>query len=142
MHPFPKPIPNYPIVSISALNARPSSVVRVLCTFHSIFSFSSYVTRLSLGAPDVLDKTVTLSQAVHGVVGLAHGADETAEGVDVVLAGDGTTVLVDLGDGDLDRAVILGLDDAVGRAALAGDVAINRSRNISTCYTVVANRFW
>jgi hypothetical protein len=40
----------------------------------------------------------------------------------VVLALDGTAVLVNLGDGDLDRAVILGLDDAVGGAALAGDV--------------------
>ncbi|KAF1737510.1 hypothetical protein CRV24_003128 [Beauveria bassiana] len=73
----------------------------------------------------ILDEAVTLSQAVHGVVGLAHGADEAAEGIDVGLARDGAAVLVNLGDGDLDRAVILGLDDAVGSAALAGDVAID-----------------
>lgn len=109
----------------------------------TLFFFSSYVPRLSLGAPDVLDKTVTLGQAVHGVVGLAHGADEAAEGVDVVLAGDGTAVLVNLGNGDLDRAVILGLDDAVGSAALAGDVAVIRSRNISTLlYKIFRQSFW
>lgn len=78
---------------------------------------------LSLTAPDVLEETVTLSQTVHGIVALTHGTDETAEGIDVVLAGNGTTVLVDLGNRDLDRAVILGVDDAVGSAALAGDVA-------------------
>lgn len=78
---------------------------------------------LSLSAPDALDETVTLGQSVQGVVGLAHGADEAAEGVDVVLAGDSAAVLVDLGNGDLDRAVVLGLDDAVGSAALARDVA-------------------
>lgn len=79
-----------------------------------------------LPAPHVLDKSVPLSEAVHGVVGLAHGADEAAEGVDVVLAGDGTAVLVNLGDVDLDGTVVLGLDDAVGGAALAGDVTVGR----------------
>ncbi len=59
----------------------------------------------------------------------------------MVLAGDGTAVLVNLGNGDLDRAVILGLDDAVGSAALAGDIAVNRGRNISTRYIFFANRF-
>jgi hypothetical protein len=84
----------------------------------SIFCFSLD----ALAAPDVLEETVTLGEAVYGVVALAHGTDETAEGVDVVLAGDGTAVLVNLGDRDLDGAVILGLDDAVGGAALARDV--------------------
>jgi len=32
-------------------------------------------------------------------------------------------VLVDLADADLDAGVVLGLDDTVGRAALAWDVA-------------------
>lgn len=64
-----------------------------------------------------------MRQSVHGVVALAHGADKAGQGVDVVLSGDGTAVLVDLGDGDLDGTVILGLDDAVGGAALARDVA-------------------
>lgn len=89
--------------------------------FHA---FSVLTSHLSLAAPDVLDEAVTLGQSVQGIVGLAHGADETAEGVDVVLAGDGATRLVNLGDGDLDGGVVLGLDDAVGGRALAGDVAV------------------
>lgn len=42
----------------------------------------------------------------------------------MVLASDGTARLVNLGDGDLDGGVVLGLDDAVGGRALAGDVAV------------------
>lgn len=85
--------------------------------------FLFFLRNLSLGAPDSLDEAITLSQSVQRVIGLTHGTDETAQGVDVVLSGDGTAVLVDLGDGDLDGAVVLGLDDAVGSAALARDVA-------------------
>ena len=55
-----------------------------------------------------------MCQSVQRIVALAHRSDETAEGVDVVLALDGTTVLVDLGDRNLDRGVVLGLDDASG----------------------------
>lgn len=80
---------------------------------------------LSLGAPDALQQTVSLRQSVQGVIALAHGTDEAAQGVDVVLAGDRAAVLVDLGDGNLDGTVVLGLDDPVGGAALAGDVAGN-----------------
>ena len=78
--------------------------------------------RLSAGAPHVLDETVALRQAVEGVVALAHGADEAAEGVGLVLAGV-PAVFVDLANGELDRGVVLGLDDAVGGRALPGDVA-------------------
>jgi hypothetical protein len=93
--------------------------------------FSGVLLDLSLAAPDALDEAVALRQAVHGIVALAHRSHEAAEGVDVVLAGDGAAVLVDLGDGDLDGAVVLGLDDAVGGAALAGDVAGTMSFSIS-----------
>lgn len=79
--------------------------------------------RLPGSAPDVLDVTITLSEAVDAVVRLAHGADEAAESVGLVLAGV-ATVLVNLCDGDLDGTVVLGLDDAVGCAALAGDVTV------------------
>ena len=81
------------------------------------------MSRLSLGAPDALEEAVPLGEAVHGVVALGHGTNETGESVDVVLAGDLTAVLVNLGDGDLDGGVVLGLDDAVGGRALPGDVA-------------------
>ena len=92
--------------------------------------------RLSAGAPDVLEVAVTLGEAVDAVVGLAHGANEAAEGVGLSLAGE-SAVLVDLGDGDLNRAVVLGLDDAVGCAALAGDVTA-RSRDVSRLWSVSA----
>ena len=80
---------------------------------------------VSARVPDVLEEAVPLGEAVHAVVALAHRAHEAAERVDLVLAGV-AAVLVDLGDADLDGAVVLGLDDAVGRAALAGDVPAQR----------------
>lgn len=77
-----------------------------------------------LSGPDVLQETVTLSEAVEGIVGLAHGADEAGESVDLVLASV-SAVLIDLANGDLDGGVVLGLDDAVGGAALAWDVKVH-----------------
>lgn len=93
---------------------------------HCPISFSPFLTltHLSLCAPDALDQTITLSQAVQRIVRLAHGTDEAAKGVDVVLAGDSAARLVNLGDRDLNGGVVLGLNDAVGGRALAGDVAI------------------
>lgn len=98
---------------------------------HTKAPVPSLARRLSAGAPDVLEVAVTLSEAVDAVVGLAHGANEAAEGVGLSLASE-SAVLVDLGDADLNRAVVLGLDDAVGGAALAGDVTA-RSRYVSPC---------
>ena len=85
-------------------------------------SFLHDSSHLSRSAPDVLQESISLCEAVQGIVALAHGADETAKGVDLVLAG-GAAVLVNLCDGKLDRGVVLGLDDAVGGRALAWDVA-------------------
>jgi hypothetical protein len=99
-------------------------------TQKSIPNSSSQTRRLSAGAPDVLEVTVTLSEAVDAVVRLAHGADEAAESVGLGLAGE-SAVLVDLCDGDLDGTVVLGLDDAVGGAALAGDVTARETKNVS-----------
>jgi hypothetical protein len=89
-------------------------------------------TNLTDGVPDGLEESVALSQPVHSIVALAHGADKAAEGVDVVLALDGTAVLVDLGDGELDGSVVLGLDDAVGGAALARDVTEEEEDPVSS----------
>jgi hypothetical protein len=74
-------------------------------------------------APDALDEAILLCEPVQAVVGLAHCAHETAERVGLVIAGV-AAVLVDLSNADLDRGVVLGLDDAAGSAALAGDVAV------------------
>jgi hypothetical protein len=96
----------------------------------SLIPSSQRTRRLSGSGPDVLEVTVTLSEAVDAVVRLAHGADEAAESVGLGLAGE-SAVLVDLCDGDLDGTVVLGLDDAVGGAALAGDVTARETKNVS-----------
>lgn len=90
------------------------------------------MSKLSLGAPDILEETVALGESVQGVVALAHGTDEARESIDDVLTGNGPAVLVDFGDGDLARAVVLGLDDAVGGRALAGDVAVVGEKKLAT----------
>lgn len=75
-----------------------------------------------LGAPDTLEEPILLRKSVEGVVALGARSHEAAERVDLVLAGV-AAVLVDFADADLHRCVVLSPDDAVGRAALAGDVA-------------------
>lgn len=98
-------------------------------TSHSIVpvpKISHSANLVSARVPDTLKVAVPLGEAVHAVVALAHCAHEAAKRVDLVLASV-TAVLVHLGDADLNRAVVLGLDDAVGRAALAGDVPAQRT---------------
>jgi len=62
-------------------------------------------------APDRLEEAVLLCEPVEAVVGLAHGAYETADGIDLVVAGV-AAVLVDLANAQLDRGVVLSPDDA------------------------------
>ena len=71
--------------------------------------------------PDTLHESVSLRQSVEGVIALGSASYESAKGVDLVLAGI-SAILVDLSDADLYACVVLGLNDAVGRAALAGNV--------------------
>jgi len=78
----------------------------------------------STRVPHILQETVALSQPVQCVVAFAHGPDESAERVRLVLARV-SAILVDLADADLDRGVVLGFDDAVGGAALARDIKVN-----------------
>ena len=72
--------------------------------------------------PHALDQPIPLRQPVQTVVALAHGPDEAAQGVDLVLARVAAAV-VDLADGNLHRGVVFGFDDAVRRRAFAGHVA-------------------
>jgi hypothetical protein len=74
--------------------------------------------------PDILQEAVLLRESVEGVVTLGARAHEAAQRIDLVLAGV-SAVLVDLAYGDLHGGVVLGLDDAVGGGALAGDVAVS-----------------
>lgn len=61
---------------------------------------------------------------VEGLVSVASLADSAREGVGDVGASH-LARLVDLGDVDLDRGVVLGRDEAVGRTALARDVKVD-----------------
>lgn len=76
-------------------------------------------------APDRLEETVLLCEPVEAVVALTHGANEAAEGVDLVLAGV-AAVLVNLADAELDRGVVLGLDDASGGRLGGISIALRR----------------
>ena len=88
------------------------------------YVITNYTGRVGLAGvgPDVLEQTVLLGKSVEGVVGLASGSDVAAQGVGDVLAWDGSALLVDLGDVDLDRGVVVGLDDSVGGRALSWNV--------------------
>lgn len=84
---------------------------------------------LSTGAPHILHESIALSETVQAVVALAHGSYKSAESIDLVLASV-AAVLVDLANTNLNGSVVLGLDDAVGRAAFAGDVANSIKRHL------------
>jgi hypothetical protein len=64
-------------------------------------------------------------ESVDRVIGLTHGPNLTAKGNGGTLVLDGLSVGVNVGDGDLDRGVVLGGDQTVGGRALAGDVKVN-----------------
>lgn len=77
-------------------------------------------------APDALEEAVLLCEPVEAVVALAHGTDEARQGVDLVVTGV-AAVLVNLADADLDRGVVLGLDDASGGGLGVVSIAVRRS---------------
>ena len=79
-------------------------------------------THLSGRAPDGLEEAVLLCEPVKAVVGLAHGANEAGDGVDLVVTGV-AAVLVNLADAQLDRGVVLGPDDASGSRLVGVSIA-------------------
>ena len=76
---------------------------------------------LDASAPNVLQQTIALCQSVQGIVALAHCSYEAAKCVNLALASV-SAVLVNFAYRDLDRRMVLGLDDTVGCAALSWDV--------------------
>lgn len=96
-----------------------------LYTQHENDSPTQRQSHLSLRTPDILQVTIPLRQSVQRIVRLAARAHKAAQSVHLVLASV-VTVLIDLADGDLHGGVVVGLDNAVGRAALARDVAIRK----------------
>ena len=65
-----------------------------------------------------------VEEAVEGGVSVTLLAEETGES-DVVGLASEAAILVDLGDGELHRSVVLGVDHTVGSRALARDVQID-----------------
>jgi hypothetical protein len=85
---------------------------------------------LSLGRPNILEQAISLRKTVQGIVTLATSTDKSAQCINLVLTGV-AAVLVNFADRDLYGGVVVGFDDAVGGAALAGHVA-RRKYLIST----------
>lgn len=67
-----------------------------------------------------------LRETVERVIALTGGTNEAGEREVDRLAGDDTAVLVNLTNGDLNGSVVLGLDKAAGRSALARNVKVNK----------------
>ena len=93
-----------------------------LKTSSFFFSFLILLTRVR---PDVLQQTVVLSKSVQGVISLTSGSNVTGKSVSDVLTWDSVAILIDLGDVDLDRGVVLSLDDSVGSRALSWNVKLD-----------------
>jgi hypothetical protein len=114
-------IPSHPVQPITANLQCTSAVAPQAVSRDSYQNTPNMRLSLAASAPDVLQQTIPLRQSVQGIVALAHGSYKSAEGVDLALAGE-SAVLVNLANGDLDGRMVLGLDNAVGGTALAGDV--------------------
>lgn len=80
---------------------------------------------------DVLEDTVSLSKSVQGVVSLTAGADVARKDVSGVVTSNGTAILVNVGNVDLNGSMVLGLDDTVSGRALAGNVKFNLYKEAS-----------
>lgn len=80
-----------------------------------------------------------LADAVQRVVALTLVADRASDGDVGRLARDDLAVLVNVRDGDLNRGVVLGLNETASGSALAGDVKVNklslRGQSRRTCVT-------
>ena len=107
----------------SITSCKQSAQVRTLSSPQTFQLVLTLIPRLPASTPHTLQEPIPLRKTVDTVVALAHGAHEAAQRVHLVLARV-TSIGVDLADRDLHGAVVLGLDDAVRCAALAGDVAV------------------
>lgn len=75
--------------------------------------------------PDVGDQTVGLGQSVQSIVGFGLSSQFTGQGVGLDGTWDQLTRFIDFGDSDLDRGVVLGLDDSAGGRTLSWNVQFN-----------------
>lgn len=77
----------------------------------------------SAAVENPVEDAVELCEAVQRVVGFGHAADFAAERVCVVFAGH-AAVLVELGDVDLDRGVVLGAANLTAHPLLQCDLVL------------------
>lgn len=68
--------------------------------------------------------TLLGSQSVDGVISLTLSSDLTNES-DGGGGLEGDSVSINVGDGDLDGGVVLGVDESAGGRALSGDVKVD-----------------
>ena len=85
--------------------------------------FLVYIPTILLGAAGL--GIVGLHQGGQGLVGLGLGPAVAGDGKRGGLAGEQTRDGIDVADIDLDGSVIAGRQEAVGPAALAGDVEVD-----------------
>jgi len=100
--------------------------MKLSCRWPTSTPPSFQILLLPLRTPHSLQQPISLRQSIQAIIALAPTPHESTQRINLVLAGV-STVLVNLADGDLNAGVVFGLDDAVGGAALAGDVAVRRS---------------
>lgn len=81
--------------------------------------YKGFLTRVR---PDIVDQTVLLGQSVDLVVSLTSGSNETGQCVQGVGVWDSSTFFVDISDCNLDRCMVLSLDDSVGSRTLSWNV--------------------
>lgn len=70
--------------------------------------------------------TLLLGKTVERVIALTELADKAGQGEDGGLAGDHATVGIDVSNGNLNRSVVLGLNDAASGSALAWHVKVDK----------------
>ncbi len=74
----------------------------------------------------VILTTILLGKAVERVIALTELTNEAGKGEDGRLTGIMRPFGVNVSDGNLDRSVVLSLDDAASGSALSGDVKVNK----------------
>ena len=81
-------------------------------------------------SPDVLQQTIVLSQTVQRVIGFTSGSDVTGQSVGNVFTWNGTAFFVNSGNVDLNRGVVISLDDSVGSRTFSWNVKFDLNNKI------------
>lgn len=93
---------------------------------------------LTRSAPHILQQPIALSKTINAIIGFPHRANETTKSIGDIFPGI-ATILIYLADRDLNRSMILCLDDSVCGGALSGDVAGKFTRIVRKAFmTVIA----